>query len=106
MKKGEIYLVRFPFTDLSASKLRPALLLVNFKHDIPVCFITSQLSILEEWDFMLYPDLKTGINQNSLVKVGKIATITKSLVFGKLGSLPDDHVFILNQKLKQVFQIP
>jgi mRNA interferase MazF len=99
MKKGEIYLVRFPFTDLSASKLRPALLLINFKQDISVCFITSQLNLMEESDILVAPDFNTGINQNSLIKVGKIATISKNLVFGRLGSLSGEQINILNQKL-------
>ena len=106
MKKGEIYLVRFPFTDLSASKLRPALLLINFKQDISVCFITSQLYLMEESDILVAPDFSTGINQSSLIKVGKIATISKNLVFGRLGSLSEEQINILNQKLKLVFQIP
>lgn len=106
MRKGDIYLVRFPFTDLSATKLRPALLLINFKLDISVCFITTQLSMAEDGDMKLYPNPATGIHQISLVKIGKIATINKSLVLGKLGSLQEDQVLILNQKLKQVLQIP
>jgi mRNA interferase MazF len=106
MKKGEIYLVRFPFIDLSASKLRPALVLINFKQDLSVCFITTQLSLMEESDMLVSPDFNTGINQNSLIKVGKIATISKNLVFGKLGSLSEAQINLLNQKLKQVFQIP
>lgn len=106
MKKGDIYLVRFPFTDLSASKLRPALVFINFKQDISVCFITTQLSLIDESDILVSPDFNTGINQNSLIKVGKIATISKNLVFGKLGSISEEQLNILNQKLKQVFQIP
>jgi mRNA interferase MazF len=106
MKKGDIYLVRFPFTDLSASKLRPALVLINFKQDISVCFITTQLSLIDESDILVSPDFNTGINQNSWIKVGKIATISKNLVFGKLGSISEEQLNILNQKLKQVFQIP
>jgi mRNA interferase MazF len=106
MQKGDIYLVRFPFTDLSTTKLRPALLLINFKLDISVCFITSQLSLAEDWDMKLSPNPATGIHQTSLVKIGKIATINKNLVLGKLGSLHEDQVLILNQKSKQVFQIP
>jgi mRNA-degrading endonuclease toxin of MazEF toxin-antitoxin module len=61
---------------------------------------------MEESDMLVSPDFNTGINQNSLIKVGKIATISKNLVFGKLGSLSEAQINLLNQKLKQVFQIP
>lgn len=82
------------------------MVLINFKQDISVCFITTQLSLIDESDILVSPDFNTGINQNSLIKVGKIATISKNLVFGKLGSIPEEQLNILNQKLKQVFQIP
>ncbi len=43
MKKGDIVLITFPFSDLSGSKLRPAIILCTNKLDITVCFITTRL---------------------------------------------------------------
>ena len=42
-KKGKIVLIPFPFTDLSASKVRPAVIVSNFSQgeDIIVAFISS-----------------------------------------------------------------
>jgi mRNA interferase MazF len=42
MKKGDIILIPFPFTNLSGRKLRPALVLAVSPADIIVAFITSQ----------------------------------------------------------------
>ena len=37
MAKGDIILVTFPFTDLTGSKLRPAVILAETAIDITVC---------------------------------------------------------------------
>jgi len=42
MAKGDIVLITFPFTDLSGSKLRPAVILAETEEDLTVCFPSSQ----------------------------------------------------------------
>jgi mRNA interferase MazF len=44
MAKGDIVLITFPFTNLSGSKLRPAIILTETNLDSTVCFITSQIN--------------------------------------------------------------
>jgi mRNA interferase MazF len=44
MVKGDIVLIAFPFTDLSGSKLRPAVVLAEVNMDITVCLITHEWS--------------------------------------------------------------
>ena len=42
-KRGEIWLLRFPFTDLSSSKVRPALIIATYEEDSIVLGIFSRV---------------------------------------------------------------
>ncbi|HYO21014.1 MAG TPA: type II toxin-antitoxin system PemK/MazF family toxin [Flavisolibacter sp.] len=79
MQKGDAVLIPFPFTDLSGTKLRPAVILAVTGLDIIVCFITSQLHHQEVTDVLLQPTILNGIKKVSLLKTGKIATLEKTL---------------------------
>ncbi len=105
MAKGDIVLITFPFTNLSGSKLRPAVVLIESNFDLTVCFITTQLGWLEKTDVMLFPDEINGIKKQSLLRTSKIATLDKELVKGILGRLTLDKITELNDKLKILFQL-
>lgn len=87
MAKGDIILIPFPFTDLSGNKLRPALVLVEAKFDITVCFITTQSSNKDPLDILILPTTDNGLKKTSLLKLSKIATLDRKLSIGRIGSL-------------------
>ena len=105
MDKGDIVLISFPFTNLSGSKLRPAIVLIETKLDITVCFITSQINWQEQTDVALFPSEQNGIKVQSLARTSKIATLDKALAKGLLGRLSVHEIAELNQKLKKLFQL-
>jgi mRNA interferase MazF len=87
---GSIVLVRFPFTDLSGDKRRPALVVScdNFGHsDLIVCFITS---VPRSGPHMapIAATPATGLKLPSVVRFDKVATLGRSIVTGKLGDAP------------------
>lgn len=106
MAKGDILLVTFPFTDLSGTKLRPAVVLVETGNDVTVCFITTQLQWQEPTDIILNPSQINGLKKVSLIRTSKIATLNISLVRGVLGKLDNVEIIELNKCLKQLLQIP
>ena len=106
MAKGDIVLITFPFTDLSGSKLRPAVVLADTNFDITVSFITTQIGWQEPTDVSLTPNLTNGLRKKSLIRTSKIATLDKSLAKGLLGKLSQNEITILNSNLKLVLQIP
>lgn len=63
MKKGDIVLIPFPFTDLTGLKNRPALVLINAENDITVAFISSQLTSDAETDLQIHPSILNGLKK-------------------------------------------
>jgi mRNA interferase MazF len=74
MAKGDLVLITFPFTDLSGSKLRPAVVLAETTLDLTVCFITTQIQWKENSDVLLSPTPTNGLKGISLIRTNKIAT--------------------------------
>lgn len=105
MAKSDIVLITFPFTDLSGSKLRPAVVLVDTSTEITVCFITTQIGWQEATDVLLQPNPANGLRKTSLIRTGTIATLDRSLAKGLLGRLSVQELSELNTKLKILFQL-
>jgi mRNA interferase MazF len=113
INKGDIILAQFPYTDLSQTKLRPAVVLQSSftRNEITICFISSQkvAQILDDEFALLDSDpefFSTGLRVSSKVRVSQIVTLNHQLASRTLGQLGIQQMQILNVKLKQVFQIP
>ena len=105
MAKGNIVLITFPFTNLTGTKLRPAVVLADTELDLTVCFITTQLGWQEATDIELIPSLANGLKKKSLIRTSKIATLDRSLSKGLLGNLSKQNIQELDEKLKILLQI-
>ena len=105
MAKGDIVLITFPFTDLSGSKLRPAVVLADTNPDLTVCFITAQIGWQEPTDVLLMPNNINGLKKQSLIRTNKLATLNRSLTKGLLGALAKSELAELDNKLKILFQL-
>ncbi len=105
MNKGDIVLIPFPFTDLSINKNRPAVILIESEDDVTVCFITTQLKWQSEFDILIQPSDLNGLKKTSLVRLNKFATIDKELVIGRIGSLENHHIDLLNRNLIKILKI-
>ncbi|GGE10822.1 type II toxin-antitoxin system PemK/MazF family toxin [Psychroflexus salis] len=105
MKKGDIVLIPFPFTDLSGIKKRPAVILVEAKDDITVSFMTTQLKWKTNHDMIIKPTELNGLKMNSLIRVGKIVTLNKNLAIGKLGELKHAEIADLNNSLISLLKL-
>jgi len=92
---GTIVLVPFPFTDLSATKVRPALIVSRSDHrgdDVIVCFITSKISNEHADQLILESNEHTGLKTRSAIRFDKIATLDKKVILGELGVVDPAHL--------------
>lgn len=105
MKKSDEVLVPFPFTDLTGTKTRPAVVLVADGLDVTLAFVTTQTGWQTARDLLLSPSATNGIRKVSLIRTTKLATIDAKLVFGKLGELSEAERLALNQALIATFQL-
>ena len=105
MKKGDIVLIPFPFSDLTGSKLRPAVVLISTEYDVTVCFITTQFRWKEELDIELIPSSTNGLKKLSLLRTSKFSTIDKELILGRIGSLENNYLLNLNRNLIEILQL-
>jgi mRNA interferase MazF len=85
---GSIVLARFPFTDLSGHKLRPALIVSrdnDRRSDVIVAFITSRRQASNPDTLEIAPTAENGLKVASTVRFDKLVTLEKATFAGKIG---------------------
>jgi mRNA interferase MazF len=112
LAKGDVILVPFPFTDLSQTKLRPAVVLWanSSVQDVTLCFISSQkVDQLASNEFVISasdPEFAmTGLKVTSKVRVTRLVTLERRLLRRRLGRLGDQMMSSLDQTLRNAFQL-
>jgi mRNA interferase MazF len=109
-KPGDIVLVNFPFTDLTSSKVRPALVLTSKGADVIILGIFSKVpEDVRETQFLIDETVEyfavTGLKKKSIIKTEKIAVIHGSNIKKVLGSLPNTIFNTVKKKLKKTLEL-
>jgi mRNA interferase MazF len=92
-KQGDILLIPFPYSDLSATKQRPVLVLSNSHYneshqDIVVAAITSNVTEKEYSILIADDDLDEGhLKMDSAIRADKVYTFSKQIVNKKFGHI-------------------
>jgi mRNA interferase MazF len=100
---GQIVLFKFPQTDLTVGKLRPALLiklLSNGYDDCLVCMISTKTGQeIPNFDDIISPKnpdfAQTGLKSESVIRVSRLAVVSKKILLGNIGE-------ISSQKLEKI----
>ena len=97
-KQRDIFLVPFPFSDLSDKKIRPVLVLSNDRfnetnRDVVVCGITSNVTKQEYTLLITSKDLEEGtLHAASAVKVESLLKLSQGLLIKKIGKLKKEKL--------------
>ncbi|MFH0850407.1 MAG: type II toxin-antitoxin system PemK/MazF family toxin [Candidatus Bathyarchaeota archaeon] len=107
--KGKLVLIPFPYTDLTSSKLRPALVIHEGEQDVVVAFISSKTPGNEKTSVVVdegYQDFNlTGLKTSSIIRLDKVATVLKSLIVGEIGETGSTLKKEVNEKLSTIYRI-
>ncbi len=93
LDRNDVVLVRFPFSDLSGSKLRPALVVGRpLGDDVILAFMTTREATAEaRAEHALAPTdaefALTGLKARSRIRLNKLATLHRALVRRRLGRI-------------------
>ena len=108
-KQGDIVIVKFPFTDGSEFKKRPALVISNNKietsEDCLLVQITSKLNndglsiTIHKGDCLKHLPLK------SYIRLHKIFTIYKSLILSKISEVNKSFIRAVSNKIFELIEV-
>ena len=99
MKRGDVVLIKFPYTDLTSTKVRPALVISSDNYNLSgadaiFVAISSKLDNLQQYDIemnLANPEFSvTGLKAPALIKADKIVRLAKSLASRHLGQAGPD----------------
>ncbi len=87
--KGSVIVLPFPFSDLSSSKKRPALVVATLQGDDVIC---CQITSAERFDLYALGlsdnDFKNGsLHQSSMIRPNRLFTADRSIILYSVGSL-------------------
>ena len=107
-RQGELVLIPVPFTDLSAQKRRPVIIISSTEYnrnsrDMLVVAVTSNLTRVPFSFTISNQEIVNGnLNKPSLVRVDKIYALDQTLIIKMLGVVEQsviDRIFILIQEI-------
>jgi len=99
--KGDIVVLPFPFSDLRASKKRPALVVAALHGDDVICCQITSEARFDDYAILLESlDFKDGnLRQTSMIRPNKLFTADTSIILYKIGSLKEMKIKKIEEKL-------
>jgi len=102
--KGDVVVVPFPFSDLTSTKKRPALVVATMLGDDIILAQITTKSVSDSYAIEISSsDFSTGfLNQDSIVRPNRIFTADSNIVSYKVGSLKPSK---LQEVIRKIIEI-
>ena len=103
--KGDVVVAPFPFSDLSASKKRPALVVAKLTgDDVILCQITSQ-ALSDDYSIAFEgSDFASGnLRQKSYIRPNRLFTADSKVVLYRAGAIKPKKMEEVTSKLVKIF---
>ena len=104
--KGDVVVIPFPFSDLTQSKRRPALVIAELEgDDLILCQITSQ-AIKDKYAILISDDdFEMGsLKQSSNVRPNRIFTADSHIVLYRVGNLKIEKLTEVIEKVVELLR--
>jgi len=113
MTRHKVFLVPFPFDDLSGSKVRPAVCLtepIGPHRHVVLAFITSRVVASPLFSDLVIdkndPDFSlTGLRVSSMLQLHRLMTVTTALLRREMGVLPPRMQARVSERLGRLFDL-
>lgn len=104
--KGDVVVVPFPFSDLSQSKRRPALVIANLQgDDLILCQITSQsFSDIYAISLSNHDFQKGSLKKQSNIRPNRIFTADIHIILYKVGKLKENKISEVIDKIIHIIK--
>lgn len=104
--RHDVIIVRFPFSDLTSAKVRPAVIVGSaVRGDLLIVPLTSRSTGLVAGEFALSDWTAAGLNVPSALKRG-IYTVHSSIVLKSIGKLASADATNLDASLRVWLELP
>jgi mRNA interferase MazF len=109
LRRKDIVLVPFPFSDQSGGKNRPALIISNDRFnenspDVIACGITSNIDNGHFTVFIKPEDWKDGIYSESCVKTASVFALDKKIVLKRIGRISDERFAEVMKRFNEIIK--
>ncbi len=103
--KGDVVVLPFPFSDLTANKKRPALVVAELSGDDLIVFLITSQNAKDNYAVSLSNNDFAGGNlkQNSNIRPNRVFTADSSIVLYRAGTLEKKKTEEVTAKIIEIF---